>query len=373
VNKASLCLIVVVLIIISAVSIGCANDGRMGIARVPDTAPSDHQPGSDERTQSPLVGLSTLEPISLQQEPQQQLTLTSIDVGKADALLLSWPDSSLSTHYMLVDGGTTEDWPLVKVFLESRNITYLDAIVCTHEHDDHLNGLIELLKSDVGVGRAYDAGFLLCKQNWPGYPKVQEYLQLLADKNVQRQIVRAGDEIDSGNPNVKIRVLNPDPDNLIVSPTGDKLETANANCIAIEITYKNARFLLMGDTLSSSCAQMMREGYIEQADVLKVNHHGFGLDDNAYKEFLRIVQPKQAIVTCGCYRPDNETQWGCSMSLYVTQLLAPAQVHFSACNGDITISTDGESGPDGVHYDVTTTKDLAPKACLAECWGTCKP
>lgn len=371
-NKAPLCLIAVVLITISAVSVGCANDGRMGIARVPVTAPSDHQPGSDERTQSQLVGLSTLEPISLQQEPQQQLTLTSIDVGKADAFLLSWPDSSLSTHYMLVDGGTAEDWPLVKVFLESRNITYLDAIVCTHEHDDHLNGLIELLKSDVGVGRAYDAGFLLCKQNWPGYPKVQEYLELLADKNVQRQIVRAGDEIDSGNPNVKIRVLNPNPDNLIVSPTGDKLETANANCIAIEITYKNARFLLMGDTLSSSCAQMMREGYIEQADVLKVNHHGFGLDDNAYKEFLRIVQPKQAIVTCGCYRPDNETQWGCSMSLYVSRLLAPTQVHFSACNGDITISTDGESGPDGVHYDVTTTKDLAPKACLAECWGSCK-
>ena len=372
-KKASLCLIVAVIIIISVVGVGCAYDARMGNASVIDTAPSDYQLGSNERTQSPLLESSALMPVSLQQGPQQQLTLTSIDVGRSDALLLSWPDSNFSTHYMLVDGGTSRDWPLVKAFLESKNITYLDAIVCTHEHDDHLNGLIELLKSDVGVGRAYDAGFLLCKQNWPGYPQVQEYLQLLADKNVQRQIVRAGDKIDSGNPNVKIRVLNPDPDNLIVSPTGDKLATANANCIAIEITYKNARFLLMGDTLSSSCAQMMREGYIEQADVLKVNHHGFGLDDNAYKEFLRIVQPKQAIVTCGCYRPDNETQWGCSMSLYVTQLLAPAQVHFSACNGDITISTDGESGPDGVHYDVTTTKDLAPNACLAECWGTCKP
>ena len=264
-NKVALCLIVVV-IIISAASAGCTYNGRAGSAKVLNAASSDHQPGSDARTQSSLVGLPALTPVSLQQEPQ--LTLTSIDVGKADALLLSWPDSNLSTHYMLVDGGTAADWPLVKVFLESRNITYLDAIVCTHEHDDHLNGLIELLKSDVGVGRAYDAGFLLCKQNWPGYPQVQEYLQLLADKNVQRQIVRAGDEIDSGNPNVHIRVLNPDPDNLIVSQTGDKLETANANCIAIEITYNNARFLLMGDTLSSSSAQMMREGYIEQADEI---------------------------------------------------------------------------------------------------------
>ena len=367
-NKASLCLIVVVLIIISAVSVGCVNDGRMGIARVPDTAPSDYQPGSNERTQSQLVGLSTLEPISLQQGPQQQLTLTSIDVGNADALLLSWPDSNLSTHYTLVDGGTAESWPLVKVLLESKNITYLDAIVCTHQHNDHLDGLVELLKSDVGVGRAYDAGFLLSKQNWP---KVQEYLKLLADKNVQRQIVRAGDEIDSGNPNVIIRVLNPDPDNLIVSPTGDKSETTNANCIALEITYKNARFLLMGDTLSSSCQQMMSKGYIKQADVLKVNHHGFVPGDKAYKEFLRTVQPKQAIVTCGCYRPDNETQWQCSLNLNVSRLLAPARVYSSACNGDITISTDGNGGPDGVHYDVTTTKNFAPDECLAKCKSSC--
>jgi competence protein ComEC len=372
VKISSLCLIVAAVIIVSVVGAGCTNDARMGNASVIDTAPSDYQLGSDESRQSPLLGSSALTPVSLQQGPQQQLTLTSIDVGRSDALLLSWPDSSLSTHYVLVDGGTSRDWPLVKAYLESKNITYLDAIVSTHEHDDHLNGLIELLKSDIGVGRAYDAGFLLCEKNWPGYPQVQEYLQLLADKNVQREIVRAGEEIDSGNPNVIIRVLNPDPDRLIVSPTGNKYETANANCIVLEITYRDARLLLMGDALSWSYVQMMREGYIEQADVLKVSHHGSIPADEAYREFLYAVQPKQAIVTCGCYRLDNETQWRCWMSPDMTQLLAPARVYSSACNGDVTISTDGMGGPDGVHYDVTTTKDLPPGACLAECKLSCK-
>ncbi|MGZ4924619.1 MAG: ComEC/Rec2 family competence protein [Halobacteriota archaeon] len=373
VKISSLCLIVAAVIIASVVGAGCTNDARMGNASVTDTAPSDHRLGSNESTQSPLLGSSTLMPVSLQQGPQQQLTLTSIDVGKSDALLLSWPDSYLSTHYMLVDGGTSKDWPLVKAFLESKNITYVDAIVCTHEHDDHLNGLIELLKGDIGVGRAYDAGFLLCKKNWPGYPEVQEYLQLLADKNIQRQIVRAGDEIDSGNPEIVIRVLNPDPDHLIVSPTGNKYDTANANCIVLEITYKDARFLLTGDALSSSYAQMMGEGYIEQADVLKVSHHGAISANQEYKDFLHTVQPKQAIVTCGCYRPDNETQWLCWMSSPdATRLLAPARVYTSACNGDIAISTDGKGGPDGVHYDVTTTKNVPLGTCLAECTLSCK-
>jgi competence protein ComEC len=372
VKKASLCLIVVAVTIISVVGVGCVNDARMGNASVIDTAPGDYQSGSNKGTQSPLLESSAVTPVSLQQAPTQQFTLTSIDVGKADALLLSWPDSSFRTHYMLIDGGTARDWPLVKASLESKNITYLDAIVCTHEHDDHLDGLIKLLESDIGVGRAYDAGFLLCEKNWPGYAQVQVYLHLLADKNVQREVVRAGDEIDSYNQDVIIRVLNPDPDHLIVSPTGNKLETGNANCIVLEVTYKDARFLLMGDVPSSTCAQMMREGYIERADVLKVSHHGFISGDKDYKEFLQAVQPKHAIETCGCYRPDNETQWQCWMSRNDTQLLTSARVYTSACNGNIAISTDGRGGPDAVHYDVMTTKDLPLGSCLAACKLSCK-
>jgi competence protein ComEC len=372
VTKASLCLILVGSVIISVVCVGCVNDQRTGNASLVGTTSSDNHLGSNESTQLPLLGSSALTPTSLQGEQQERFTLTSIDVGRSDALLLSWPDSNFSMHYMLVDGGTSLDWPLVKTYLESKNITHLDAIMCTHEHDDHLNGLIALLKSDIGVGRAYDAGFLMCDKDWPGYAQVQKYVQSLAEKNVKREIVRAGDKIDSGNPETIIQVLNPDPNHLIVSPTGNKYETANANCIVLEITYKNARFLLTGDALSSSYAQMMREGYIEQVDVLKVSHHGSISYDEAYKEFVHTVQPKHAIVTCGCYRLDDVTQWQCSMSLDLTPFLAPARVYSSACNGDIAISTDGKGGQDGVHYDVTTTKDLPRDACLAACKDSCK-
>jgi beta-lactamase superfamily II metal-dependent hydrolase len=373
VKKDSICLIVVVVIIISVVGVGWANGARNDNASVIDTASSYYQLGSKERTESPLFGLSTLTPTLLQQAPQEQFTLTSIDVGRSDALLFSWPDSSFSMHHILIDGGTSNDWPLVKAFLASKNITYLDAIVCTHEHDDHLNGLIRLLRSDIGVGRAYDGGFLLCDKGWPGYDRVQVYKQLLADKNIQREIVRAGDEIDSGNPNVSIRVLNPDPDHLIVSPSGNKDDTANANCVVLEITCKDARFLLMGDALSSTCAQMIRAGYIEQADVLKVSHHGAIGADKEDLEFLHTVQPKQAIVTDGCYRVDDKTQWRCEMSSDLTPLLPTARIYSSACNGDIAISTDGIGGPDGVHYYVTTTKNLTRDEGLAECKLSCKP
>ena len=371
-KKESLYLIVAMTLITSVVSVGCVNEARMGNASAIDTALGDYQSASNESTQAPSLGSSTLTPLSLQEETQEPLTLTSIDVGRADALLLSYPDSSLRTHYMLIDGGTSNGWPLVKAFLESRNITYLDAIVCTHEHDDHLNGLIELLKSDIGVGRAYDAGFLVCREGWPGYPEAQEYLQLLAEKNVQRGIVLVGDEIDSRNPDITIRVLNPDPDNIIVSPTGNKYESANANCIALEITYKDARFLLMGDALPTSYAQMMSRGYIGQADVLKVSHHGLIDGDTEYKEFLRTVQPKYAIMTCGCYRLDNETQWRCYMGSNTTQLFSSARVYSSACNGDIAISTDGSGGLGRVYYDVKTTKDLPLGLCIEECNRSCK-
>ena len=295
-------------------------------------------------------------------------SFTAIDVGKGDALLLSWPDLYVGTHYMLIDGGTADDWPFVHDYLVEHNITGLDAIVCSHEHDDHLNGLIELLKSNITVGTAYDAGFLVCHEDWPEYPKIQEYLGLLEERNIPREIVGAGDELWTANPAVTIRVINPDPQHLIISQS--KNDAQNANSIALDVNYNGARFLLMGDTFPSSFQQMMNEGYIQQADVLKMPHHGFmPAAASVYDEFLATVRPKYAIDTCGCYRPDNESMWQCQISPALT--MAGLTTYRSACSGDITITTDGKTSADGIHYAVTTTKNLTLRACSSECESSC--
>ena len=361
-----LCYAGIVVLVVSVIGLGFAN----GNASQPANAAPNGVPSELAPSVLPSLGIPAVTPTLSVQGSSGLFTFTAIDVGRGDALLLSWPDLSGRTRYMLVDGGTADDWPYVHAYLASHGVMYLDAIVCTHEHDDHLNGLIELLKSgDIGVGAAYDAGFLVCQKGWPEYPKIQEYLALLEKQNIPRQIVGAGDELYTANPAVTIRVLNPDPQHLIITPR--KNDTQNANSVALEVTYNQARFLLMGDTLTSSYWQMMKEGYIEQADVLKLSHHGdMPANSPIYKEFLTIVHPKYAIATCGCYRPDYASGWMCQMSS-VPKVLAGVSVYRSACSGDITITTNGKTSANGVSYTVTTTQNLPPGACIAECKSTC--
>ncbi|MGZ4916752.1 MAG: MBL fold metallo-hydrolase, partial [Halobacteriota archaeon] len=81
------------------------------------------------------------------------LSMTAIDVGRGDALLVTYPNG----QHMLVDGGTGyAARAYVIPYLIQHKITRLDAIVSTHEHDDHLDGLVEVLKDGrFSVGTAY--------------------------------------------------------------------------------------------------------------------------------------------------------------------------------------------------------------------------
>jgi competence protein ComEC len=71
--------------------------------------------------------------------------MTAIDVGRGDALLIEFPNGK----HMLVDGGGSYSARhFVIPYLMEKQITHLDAIVCTHEHWDHIDGLVEMLKDN---------------------------------------------------------------------------------------------------------------------------------------------------------------------------------------------------------------------------------
>ena len=64
------------------------------------------------------------------------LTVHFIDVGQADSALLQCGGQT-----MLIDGGNVADSSLVVSYLESQGVEYLDYVVCTHAHEDHVGGL----------------------------------------------------------------------------------------------------------------------------------------------------------------------------------------------------------------------------------------
>lgn len=65
-----------------------------------------------------------------------ELQVRFLDVGQADAALVS-----CDGHHMLIDGGNRGDSNLIYSVLQREEISYLDMVVATHAHEDHIGGL----------------------------------------------------------------------------------------------------------------------------------------------------------------------------------------------------------------------------------------
>ncbi|MGZ7194217.1 MAG: ComEC/Rec2 family competence protein [Halobacteriota archaeon] len=206
------------------------------------------------------------------------LTMTAIDVGQGDSILLTFPHN----ESMLIDGGKEVEGLTVVSYLHSVGITHLNGIVATHPDSDHIGGLITVLDS-VQVDHVYDVGLPKSSATY------STFLQLVAQKNISYTQSRAGDSI----------AMDSDTTILIINPPQAKYATEapdNDHSIVMKVTYQRVSYLLTGDAESSAEAHMISM-YNCSAYVLKVGHHGSSSASSA--TFLRAVMPHIAVISVG--------------------------------------------------------------------------
>jgi beta-lactamase superfamily II metal-dependent hydrolase len=89
--------------------------------------------------------------------PYDGLEVDMLSVGNADCIFVTrWYAASNSWSCVLIDGGNSGDIDTLRSFLNSRGISRINAVVCTHPHDDHSGGLLELLKDKkIQIDSAY--------------------------------------------------------------------------------------------------------------------------------------------------------------------------------------------------------------------------
>nr|WP_319540909.1 MBL fold metallo-hydrolase [uncultured Methanospirillum sp.] len=202
-----------------------------------------------------------------------RLNLTFFDVGQGDSCLLQ-----VDGKTMLVDAGPYEAGPKIAEWLKARNISYLDVVVATHPHSDHIGGMPAVLRQ-IKTGVFIDSG------DTHTTPSYEVLLKTIEKYQIPYRVVHEGDQIDPG-PGVSIRVLNPD-----TTASGD----LNDNSIVLEITSGNRMFLLMGDAGISVEERLLKEGNDLRADLLKVGHHGSR--HSSGRRFIEAVSPEIAIIS----------------------------------------------------------------------------
>ena len=256
-----------------------------------------------------------------------RLTLTMLDVGQGDALLLRGP----SGQTMLIDGGgEIEGRPIgydvgarrVVPALRRLAVRRIDVVMLSHPHEDHVGGLVAVLQN-LSVGLVLDVGL-----PHPA-PSYVQFLRLIEARRIPYRLARRGMRLDLGD-GLVLSILHPQ-EPLIQGTSSD----ANLNSIVARLTYGRVTVLLTGDAEGATESQLLDLGDDVQSLILKVAHHGSRTGTTP--AFLDAVRPAVALISAGAINP-----FGHPRAEIVQRLEdAGAAVYRTDRHGAITVVTDG--------------------------------
>ena len=139
------------------------------------------------------------------------LKICFLDVGQAEAALVE-----CEGHFMLIDGGNAADSSKMYKILQDRKIKYIDIIVASHMHEDHVGGL-------AGALNYASAGTILCSAT--EYDTDEFYaFKKYAEYNGGIKVPEVGDRFGLGSAVVDILGVN-------------TVEGGNDSSIILKIVY----------------------------------------------------------------------------------------------------------------------------------------
>lgn len=209
------------------------------------------------------------------------LTVTMLDVGQGDGVLMELPDQTV----ILSDAGSSSRSQLADYVLEpvlqAKGISTIDCVLVSHGDSDHMNGVIDLLKN-----RTISVRRLMLPDIADAREQFAELLQLAAETCTPVTWLAKGDQFSLGP--VSFTVLWPD--------SGASSEDSNALSLVYRLSYRDFSMLFTGDLPQSEENRLIESGLL-QAAVLKIAHHGS--NSSTGTAFLDRTSPLLAILSCG--------------------------------------------------------------------------
>lgn len=196
-----------------------------------------------------------------------------LDVGQAESILIKSDE-----EYMLIDAGNNNDGEKIVDYFKYLGIKEFKYVFGTHAHEDHVGGMDNIIKS-----------FKIQNFYMPSdTTTTQTYLEILNElerKKIKYQTPSIGTKLQIGKAQLEVISIK------------ENQEDLNDTSIVLKLTYKDISFLFTGDITSNVEREILNKNI--ESTVLKVPHHGSKYSNSA--QFLKKVDPKYAIISCGQY------------------------------------------------------------------------
>lgn len=259
----------------------------------------------------------------------KDLRVAVIDVGQGTSSLLELPGG----YNVLVDGGGFSDnfvfdvgQNIIAPFLWGKKINTVDALVLTHTHSDHLNGLLYIaenfnVKEIWSNGEAGDS---------LGY---KNFFEIIKKKNIKMQNfedIKRGRTING----VMFKILYPEAGFM---EKKEKWRKGDNSSLVLKTVFGTKSFLFTGDIKARGEAELTRAaGGLLKSTVLIVPHHGSKTSSS--EELIDEVDPKIAIISVG-WKNRYKFPSPIVLDRYKKRM---CDIYRTDENGAVVMSTDGK-------------------------------
>lgn len=219
-----------------------------------------------------MAGLFSV--VVLRKDIAKQPEIVFFDVGQGDGILIQQDNFQI-----VIDGGADD----TVIYSLSKHLPWYDKtierLILTHPHQDHLEGLLLILKKY----EVKEIWYFPVEYEYVGYEYLlKEYETLLRPK-------KAGDYI-------KYR----DIYGAVIFPfDGDPHLVPNVNNASVVMFFKvkGYKILLMGDAEVEVEKKLLEYGFLHDIDILKAGHHCSKTASS--KELLSFTRPSLSVCSCG--------------------------------------------------------------------------
>ncbi len=236
---------------------------------------------------------------TLAKQPSLSASVTFLDVGHGSSMLLQLPGNK----NILIDGGGSESdrfnigERVIGPFLWYQKLGHLDAVVITHPHADHYNGLPFIL-SRFRPKELWINGF-------PGHDRgYRELLDLARRLGIDTRVAQSGTTLfESGS--TRLLCIHSGREQVFQADDSKQDGWSNPNdlSLVLRLDTNNRSFLFPADISARMAEILVKKGKELKADVLMAPHHGSS--SSMSSDFIGSVAPEYIAISAGRNNPFN--------------------------------------------------------------------